>query len=216
MSLFSKGKKVYDLIGEHLEAVIQCYDLFSQAMEKLLKTGPGPQAEELAQQIDKMESRADEARHKIIRAFLEGALLPESRREILKLIELTDEIANKTESDIRMIALQRIAFPKEIQQNISTIVTKTQKQLGCLKTVVESLFTGYEAAINHEELVNLNLIESEIDQLEEDSIKTVYGMKLELAEKYQLREVISDIADISDIIEDIADMIEIIMVLRKV
>ena len=104
MQLFSKGKKAFELISEHLDAVLSCYDLFTQAIEKTMVTGPGPEAEALALQVDKMESKADEARHKIIKSFLEGALLPESRREVLKLIELTDEIANKSESNIRQIA----------------------------------------------------------------------------------------------------------------
>ena len=126
MLLFSKGKKAYELISEHLDAVLSCYDLFTQAIAKTLVTGPGPEAEALALQVDKMESKADEARHKIIKSFLEGALLPESRREVLKLIELTDEIANKTESDIRQIALQQIIFPAEIKDNILRINDQTK------------------------------------------------------------------------------------------
>ena len=216
MQLFAKGKKVYELISEHLGAVLNCYDLYIKATEKLLESGPGPEAEELALQVDKMESQADEARHKIIKSFLEGALLPESRREVLKLIELTDEIANKTESNIRQIALQQIVFPTAIKSNISEINLKTKEQLVILRQVIESLFSNFESQINHEELIKLNSIESEIDRIEENSIKVVYSSKLELAEKFQLRDIIADIADVSDIVEDISDMIEIIMVLRKV
>ena len=43
----------------------------------------------------------------------------------------------------------------------------------------------------------------------------IYNSKLDLAEKYQLRDIIADFADVSDIVEDISDMIEIIMVLRR-
>ena len=216
MQLFAKGKKVYELISEHLGAVLNCYDLYIKAIEKLLEVGPGPEAEELALQVDKMESQADEARHKIIKSFLEGALLPESRREVLKLIELTDEIANKTESNIRQIALQQIVFPADIKGNITQINQRTKEQLVILRQVIESLFSNFESQANHEELIELNSIESQIDRIEEDAIKAVYGSKLELAEKYQLRDIIADIADVSDIVEDISDMIEIIMVLRKV
>ena len=216
MQLFSKGKKAFELISEHLDAVLSCYDLFTQAIEKLLVTGPGAEAEALALQVDKMESKADEARHKIIKSFLEGALLPESRREVLKLIELTDEIANKTESNIRQIALQQIIFPAEIKDNILRINDKTKDQLLILRKVIESLFSNFESQVNHDELIKINTLESEIDQYEESAIKLIYNSKLELAEKFQLREIIADLADVSDIVEDISDMIEIIMVLRKV
>ena len=216
MQLFSKGKKVYALISEHLDAVLQCFDLYITALDQLIKVGPGPEAEKLALQVDQKETLADDARHKIITSFLKGALLPESRREVLKLIELTDEIANKAESNIREIALQQVDFPAEIKENITQINLKTQTQLSALRQVIESLFSDFEAQINHEELIKISTLESEVDQLEESAIKKVYNSQLELAAKYQLRDIISDIADISDIVEDISDMIEIIMVLRKV
>lgn len=216
MQLFSKGKKVYDLISEHLGAVLECYNLYTKAIDQLIEVGPGPKAEELALQVDKMESQADDARHKIIKSFLEGVLLPESRREVLKMIELTDEIANKAESNIRAIALQQLVFPAEIKTNITQMNQQTQTQLAALRQVIESLFSNFESQVNHEELIKISELESAIDQLEEDAIKKVYNSKLGLAEKYQLRDIISDIADISDIVEDISDMIEIIMVLRKV
>ena len=216
MQLFSKSKLAFELISVHLDAVLKCYDLSTQAIEKLLVAGPGAEAEALAIQVDKMESQADEARHKIIKTFLEGALLPESRREVLKLIELTDEIANKTESNIRQIALQQIVFPSEIKGNILRINDKTKDQLVILRKVIESLFSNFESQVNHNELIKINSLESEIDQYEESAIKLIYNSKLDLAEKYQLRDIIADLADVSDIVEDISDMIEIIMVLRKV
>ena len=37
MLLFSKGKKAYELISEHLDAVLSCYDLFTQAIAKTLR-----------------------------------------------------------------------------------------------------------------------------------------------------------------------------------
>ena len=85
-----------------------------------------------------------------------------------------------------------------------------------LRKVIESLFSNFDSQVNHDELIKINSLESEIDQYEESAIKLIYNSKLDLAEKYQLRDIIADLADVSDIVEDISDMIEIIMVLRKV
>ena len=64
----------------------------------LLESGPGPEAEELALAGRQEESLADEARHKIITSFLKAPYYPSHAAKYLKLIELTDEIANKAES----------------------------------------------------------------------------------------------------------------------
>lgn len=213
---FSSGKEVYTLVNNHLEAVGRCYDEFIIAVETLFNKGSGLEIEELAMGIDKLESEADDIRHEIIKTILEGALLPESRREILKLIEMTDEVANMCEEIIRCINLQGIVFHSEFKQCIESINKKTKEQFMILCEAIGSLFKNYKALENFEKIKKIELLESEVDVQEQCAIKKVYSMNLTLAEKNQLRDIISKISDISDVIEDISDMIEIIMALKKV
>jgi predicted phosphate transport protein (TIGR00153 family) len=217
MKLFGRGKNVHDLVMKHVDAVLACNMLFVEAIEHLCTNGIDQGLEGISLQVGEAETVADSIRHEIIRSLLEGALLPESRREILKLIEGIDNVANQSEEIIKQITLQKIVFVKEIQSYILQINEKTRKQLEMLREVINQVFINSSKAYEYyEQIIRIEQVESEVDKLESKAIQTLFQMNIELARKNQLKTIITDIAHISDIVEDISDMLEMIMVLRKV
>ncbi len=70
--------------------------------------------------------------------------------------------------------------------------------------------------MNYDQIRDIELMESKIDDLENKAIKTLYASDIELARKNQLKYFICKISDTSDVIEDISDIVEIILALRKV
>lgn len=214
---FSKEKEIHKLIVKHLNSVSECHNVFCECIDQFFIHGFNDQVLLLKDRVEELESEADRDRHDIIKALLKGALLPESRREILKIIELVDEIANNTEEIIKQICLQNIVFLESIKNDILEINAKTKEQFDLLSKTIEALFTSYkEVQAKYEQINNIELMESDIDDLENKAIKTLYSSDIELARKNQLKYFISKISDTSDIIEDISDIIEIILALRKV
>lgn len=217
MAFFKKEKQILNLVNQHVEAVLECYELFTKGVEELNEKGLTHKVEMTAKEVGEAESKADSIRHEIIQSLLKGALLPESRRELLKLIELIDDIANKCEEIIKQITLQQIVFYKELKSDIKEITDKTRRQLIKLKELINMVFSHFNKAhIYQKQLIEIASFESEVDEIEYNAIHTLFRMNIELAKKNQIKSIISDIADISDIAEDISDMIEMIMVLRKV
>lgn len=217
MALFKKERKVLDLMNQHMEAVIYCNELFIHALEVLNDKGLGAEIEKMAKEVGDAESSADSIRHEIIQALLKGALLPESRREILNIIEKIDDIANKCEEIIKQISLQKIEIFEEIKPAVKEINFKTQLQLNYLQELINKIFNNFHHAdIYHDQLIDIAKIESEVDEIEYNAIHKIFSMDIELAKKIQMKAIVADIADISDIGEDISDMLEMIMVLRKV
>ncbi|HOQ16814.1 MAG TPA: DUF47 family protein [Defluviitaleaceae bacterium] len=217
MLLFKKEREMLSLVDKHQEAVLECYELFTEGLKELNEKGLNNKVEILAKKVGEAESKADSVRHEIIQSLLKGVLLPESRRELLKLIELTDEIANKCEEIIKQICLQQIEFMEEIKPHIREITEKTRIQLIKIRELVNMVFSNMTKAHSlQDELIDIERLESEVDDEEYNAIYKLFRMKVELARKNQLKSIIADIADISDIAEDISDMLEMIMVLRKV
>ncbi|NLK98452.1 DUF47 domain-containing protein [Defluviitalea saccharophila] len=217
MPLFKKERKVLELINQHIEAVIHCNQLFIKSLEILNEKGMGIEIERMAKEVGQAESEADHIRHEIIQSLLKGALLPESRREILTIIGKIDDIANKCEEIIKQISLQNIEFFEELKPSIKEINLKTKQQLQCLQELINKIFSHfYHGEEYHNELLDIVKLESEIDEIEYNAIRTLFDMDIELAKKNQIKAIISDIAEISDIGEDISDVLEMIMVLRKV
>lgn len=213
---FSKEKEIYKLIAKHLTSVGECHSTFCQCIEKYFVEGFNDDVLYLKDRVEALESEADRNRHDIIKALLEGALLPESRREILKIIELVDEIANNNEEIIKQIYLQDILFIDAIKADILEINRQTKEQFTLLSNTINNLFKSYKKVMDYEQIRQIELMESNIDNLENKAIKTLYASDIELARKNQLKYFICKISDTSDIIEDISDIVEIILALRKV
>jgi predicted phosphate transport protein (TIGR00153 family) len=217
MIFFSKAREVHELLRSYIEKVDECHNEYCDFISRFIENDCNGIDDCEGKAIDILESEADDKRHEIIKSLLKGAMLPESRREILKLIEQIDEIPNDEEEISRQIINQKIKFPEEIKENILGINEKTTAQFKLLCKLVDSLFTGQkDKGLDFEEINRIEKMETEIDVLENETIKTIYNMNIELAEKNQLDNIVSKIADVSDIIEDISDMIEIILVMRKV
>ncbi|HHW67982.1 MAG: uncharacterized protein PWP07_2477 [Epulopiscium sp.] len=217
MPLFKKEKKVLELMNQHIEAVIYCNQLFIEALEVLNEKGTGFEIERMAKEVGEAETEADHIRHEIIHSLLKGVLLPESRREILNIIKKMDDIANKCEEIIKQIYLQNIEFFDELKPAVKEINLKTKLQLQYLQELINKIFGQfYQGEEYHNQLADIVKLESEIDEIEYNAIRTLFNMDIELAKKNQIKAIISDIAELSDIGEDISDMLEMIMVLRKV
>ncbi|NSW89254.1 MAG: DUF47 family protein [Firmicutes bacterium] len=174
-----------------MDLVLKCHEEFVAAIEILFTDKRKFKIETLAARISALESKADDERHSIIKTLLGGALLPESRGEILKLIELTDEVANKSEELITQICLENITFYDEMKTCIIDINNKTREQFLLLRNIINTLFTGYDILENYKIIQKTELIESEVDKLEESLIKELYSMDINLVEMNQLRNIIS-------------------------
>lgn len=213
---FAKGEKVMDLVDHHLISVRNCLSTFSEFLELVTKEGLTDEVKSLGKKVEELESIADADRHKIIRSLLKGALLPDTRREILRLIELVDEVANQCEEIVKQIILQRIQFNGSMKENINIISEKTVKQYSILEKAIGGLFKQLQSEeANLALLTEIEDIESEVDDLENEILQVIYDSELGLAEKNQMSRFIAKIADISDVIEDISDTIEIILAIRK-
>ncbi len=217
MFFFKKEHKIHDLLMKHLDAVIDCYAQFSDSLDKVLDFVSEDEVFALCLSVSKAEATADNIRHEIIKALLSGALLPESRREILILIDEVDEIANEAEEIIKQLMIQRIKIEEPYKSNIMKINELTKNQLYILRDTMDGMLSNildsYKSA---EKLIGVDTIESEIDRIEEDTLRALFKSDMELAQKMQLKVFISGFAKISDIAENVSDVLEMIMVMRKV
>lgn len=215
--LFKKTKEINKLLEEYLIVIKECFNAYDEFLKKYFECGSCDETLELSEKVGEIESKADTKRHLIIREFLNGAFLPEIRGEMLKMIEFVDEIANNAEEIVVEILYEKIKFTEQIKKNMKRINEITKKQLNTLNELIQSLFIDFKNKVNNQNLlIKIDDLESEIDKIERDSFKKIFDSNVELAQKNQLKGIISKIADISDLIEDTSDMLEIILVMRKV
>jgi len=212
MMLWGKQKKIEALVIKHLDKVVETLDNFQDALYSYLG-GDIDQADRLALATHQAESRADDIRREVEAQLLGGALLAPSRRDILEVIERVDSLANAGEAALDYIMLQHVEIPNEIKGQLRGIGEKTGEISREVKQAMQMMFDDLSHVTEHTKAIEIK--EGEIDRLERDAIKLVFGMDIGLAEKLQLREMIEQLVEISDRAEDLSDRIDIMVVERK-
>lgn len=214
--LFSKSDKIKDLVGNHTDQVMVCYEKYSVAIRDILGGCDRDAIEVYTNELRVQESLADEIRRQIIRQLLEGGLVIESRKSIMHVIEAVDEIADLSEDIVQQIFIQNIKLPELTHEAILSMSEITRRQLDMLVGIVKGVVTRYKAKDMTKAILQIESMESAVDDLQQNLVKELFESDFELAEKMQLREIINMIGKMSDRIEDISDEVEIIMMARKV
>lgn len=156
-----EGKKVCRLVKEYMAEALNCLEVFQECLLVLFENSTGEQAKALVQQVDDAESRADNLRSKIEFKLYRKALMPESRGDMLELIEAIDRIPNWAEEMVYDISLQRVAFPRNLLDKFRRLAEMNVECFRVLHKGVEALFSDLEAVF--ELTKEVGRIESEID-----------------------------------------------------
>ena len=203
-------------IGQGFENFIGCIqrsiDLFSAAMLDYLEHGGSESFDRSCHLIDRAESEADDLRLKIERNLYKNELLPDSRGDLLSLLEWCDKIPNRVEAVVNNILLRKIEIPVELKPCIKELLEPIQSSVETLLVAVRLLLK--EPSKTKAVVDDVDRLESECDELEYRTIRNIYNLDIDLAHKIQLERLLTDIGSIADRCEDAAHRLEIIAIKR--
>ncbi|HEY5596130.1 MAG TPA: DUF47 family protein [Candidatus Bipolaricaulota bacterium] len=210
MFLWGQGKRIEGLVQRHLSLVVSTLKAFEEALTAYLNQAPEAQA--LARKVHEHESRADDVRREVIQELLQGALMGTYRADVLRLVERLDRLANTADTLARTILLQSIRIPAPLKPQLLAIADKTMLLLQQLESAIRMMFEKMAEVMQHTHRVEK--LEGEIDRIEQEAIRQLFAMDLDLAQKLWVRDFITQLAQVSDLGEDLSDLIEIIVARR--
>ena len=215
MSLFWKREKeARGLIEEYFRAADEAMKQFERAIECYLEQGLGEPFCGADERLQQCESRADEIRNQIELLLYSRALLPESRGDILGLLEAFDHLPNLAETAIFMIYTQRISIPDEYRERVRDFVEQNIEAYRLVRGAVDLLLSDPDRV--RQAYPALDAKESEVDRLERSLIYDIFGSELERCDMMLLRELISRIGDISDSAEKVGRRLELVSLKRRI
>ncbi len=216
MALFfwKREQEIEELMDRYLAEVRDCLDMFHQCLLTMYDDSAGAQAKTLVEQVDHAESRADEYRRKIESALYEKALMPDSRGDLMELVEMVDRIPNLAEELAYDVHLQRVAFPIEVLPQLTQLAEMNVQCVHLLQSEISALFTDLNAVQRFAKEVSNK--EREIDQLEHQTIAAVFDLGGELAYKNLMHRMIRGICNISDKTENVSDRVVILAAKRRI
>lgn len=214
MKLFwKKEKSVMDKIRIYTGFIDTCFEYFGVLFEALVNGEDGDHLLEKAKRVHHAESEADDTRKSIERELYHKALIPESRSDVMNILEDLDEVPGLMKRLSYQLVIEKIRFSTEIYELLKRHISLSRESWGVLKGTIEALFYSGEAIDDFEAI---DRYETECDELERRMLTTLFeDDTLEKADKLQLKQVIQAFGDIPDTLEETSDEITIAMIKRR-
>jgi predicted phosphate transport protein (TIGR00153 family) len=212
--LFRKEQQVQELISRYLDNFRATQEHFEKAMDCYFDFGPGENCDFLIEQTHKFESRADDFRNEIIELMYSKVLIPESRGDILRLLESIDLIPTYFETVLFMIQGQRLNLPDFITPDLRELV---RSSLECCDLVTRQVQAYFKKTEDIKPLVaTIDSLESRCDHIEREIVREIFDSELDPVEKMQLKELVIQMGEISDQADRVSRSVYIINIKRRV
>lgn len=208
------ARQVRDLVAEHLNWVEAALLAGTKAVEEYLGGKPHEELEEMAIEVHRKESRADDARKAAEVALVRGALLVGTRQNLLAIIDQLDKVANAAEAAVDFLVYQRVAVPGILSELIQEVLRSLKEEWAELREGVQA-FLASDAEKALEKAEQVDRLESHLDDLHRRLILRLFSTDLPLAEKIQARDFLDYLESCANAGEDAADLLTISLAVSR-
>jgi len=212
--LYRKQRRIEAMVREYLGAWEECVDRFKEGMDAYVEEGLTEHFFELVDTTHRLESKADDLRRGVEYELYAKALLPESRGDLLELMENLDRVPNRAETILFLIATDRIELPRPLLPGFMRYVSVTDEGIRALLSMAHRVFDrnpDLDATIRmvHDK-------ERACDRIKRELLRTIVAARIESFHKVTLRDLIIEVGELTDISERVADQIMILSLKRRV
>jgi len=211
--LFRQTRELTIQIDAFLDTVSEGALVFEKGVDDYL-AGNEARFEERYADIKALENKADDLRRSIESHLYRHSLIPESRGDVLGLLENMDNVIDTAKNTLSLILVER-------PETIPELNGDWQELAGTAARTAETVVVAARAFFRDPLQVNENLHkvyfhEKEGDRIAMDLKRKVFATDLDLARKMHLRHFIVNIDKVSDVAENVADRLSIYAIKRTI
>lgn len=214
ISLFGRTRALESEIDEFLDKLSESSLVFKSAVKTYLNEGCTPDFENRLQDVNKMESEADHLRRSIETKLYAHTLIPESRGDVLGLIENLDHLLNLFEGSLWAFSIEKPDIPEEYHTDFLSLTEMVVNGVESLVLASRAFFRNIEAVGDHNHKVMF--YEKEADKVSTKLKHAIFGSDLDLSRKTHLRNFVEHIDNVADWAEDVADRLAIYSIKRTI
>jgi uncharacterized protein len=208
----SRQKQIEDQMAAYRDRAYRCVTEMKSSFMDYLENGDLKTMEDDAEKVHCFESEADDIRREIEDLMYSRSLFPESRGDILGLLESMDDAPGQAQDVIRQIANQRITIPEKLHGHYTDLIDIAVRSVEVMLEASEKLFTNMAAVTAL--TGRIDELESRGDGIESALIRQIFTSDMKTLEKILNRDLAFSIGNISDRAELAGDRIRIIVVKR--
>ncbi|NOQ41108.1 MAG: DUF47 family protein [Desulfuromusa sp.] len=212
VSIFKEKTGIEKEIDNFLDLASESGLIFTQGMEAYL-AGDMENFEEHLQHNIETEKKADSLRVSIEDLLYRKTLIPESRGDVLKLIEQMDTVIGQFKGVMFRFEIERLQFAEEFHADLKALTSFSVQAVEAMTLSLRAYFKDIAKVADH--LHKVSFWETEGDKTSTRLQKAIFSADLRLSEKMQLRDIVKEIDKIADRAEDLADGLAIFVIKRS-
>jgi len=213
MRIFKKELGVEKQIDDFLDQVIRSGLIFSQGAEAYLKGESTDFARKLTEIIE-VEHAGDDLRRSIQQYLYTKTLIPESRGDVLQLIEDMDSLLDRFKGALWRMEIEDLDIEEDFHKDFKLLIKSVVETVEAIVRAARSFFKNISSVADH--LDKVYYWESESDKISTRLQMAIFRKKeLRLSHRMLQRELARHLDKIADRAEDVADRLNIYVIKRS-
>lgn len=213
--LFSRAKSVETNIDKYIDNVLKTSLIFALGIKHYFE-GNNVSFESKREEMEILESESDSIRREVKHTLYRDLLIPESRGDVLGLLENLDDIINTAQKVLVRFSIEKPKIWPELKDDfveLSEISTKCVKEIA---GAARAFFREPNKVSDY--LVSVHYLESEADKIEERIMRKSFedNFITEFSEKVHMRYFAEKISLLADDAESVADRLDIYTIKRTI
>jgi len=164
--------------------------------------------------VRSLETDADNLRRSIETQLYSRTLIPESRGDVLGLLENLDNIINLFEGALWQFSIEKPIIDKIFHKDFGVLTDMSIKTVESVTLASRAFFRDIDQVSDHN--IKVRYYESEADKVSTRLKRAIFDSDLDLAHKAQLRNFVEHIDNPANWAEDVADRLSIYAIKRTI
>ncbi len=213
ISIFRRTRELEGEIDEFMDNLSQSALAFKRAIAIFLADGRSSEFDEKLAQVNALESRSDVLRRTIERQLYAQTLIPESRGDVLGLLENLDSVLNNCEGTLWGFSIENPDIPEQHHEDFKALAEQVTAAVEALVLASRAFFRNVEMVSDH--MHKVIFYEKEADKVSTKLKRQIFESDIDLARKQHLRHFVELVDNIADASEDVADRLAIYAIKRR-
>jgi uncharacterized protein len=210
---FGKTRAVERQIDEFLDSVSEVGILFVESVREYVRHGVDEDCLRRQLRIGEVERHCDDLRRSIESVLLTQMLIPESRGDVLQLIDLLDDLLDDMKRELLNVTIEMPRVTEELVPDVERLLSSIALAIDQTVRAARAYFIDQRGVRNH--VHKIGVYESEADAVAIRLKQTIFSSNRELAEKMMLRDFIDSLDRLADEAEDLGDQLSIFTLRRS-
>ena len=210
---FRRTKELESEIDAFLDKLSESGLLFKRAIGINLNEGASADFDEKLQAVNRLESEADNLRRSIVTQLYTQTLIPESRGDVLGLLENLDSLINMQEGALWNFSIEQPDIPAEFHGGFVELCDQAVQAAESIVLASRAFFRNIESVGDH--MHKVMFYEKEADKISTKLKRAIFNSDLSLYHKAHLRNFVEHIDNVADSSEDVADRLAIYTIKRS-